>query len=147
MWVRDIFYPNLRKALNIRVMLVYYKFYYIGPTNWYVINEVIQYSFIILLKFHLIVTLVCKLFVVKFVISLAFSPKKNLPPNIWGLFMSRGLRRWPKWPRPRTGPDSKCFCSTSFEYPYGNPTYSTIWHKKCCDLSLCLFLYKIFFHF
>ena len=78
MWVRDIVYPNLKKALNIRVMLVYYKFYYIGPTNWYVINEVIQYSFIILLKFHLIVTLVCKLFVVKFVINLAFSPHKKL---------------------------------------------------------------------
>ena len=80
MWVRDIFYPNLKKALNIRVMLVYYKFYYIGPTNWYVINEVIQYSFIILLKFHLIVTLVCKLFVVKFVINLAFSPHKK---TVW----------------------------------------------------------------
>ena len=58
-------------------MLVYYKFYYIDPINWYVTNEVIQYSFIILLKCHLIVTSVCKLFVVKFVISLAFSPKKK----------------------------------------------------------------------
>ena len=58
-------------------MLVYYKFYYIGPTNWYVINEVIQYSFIILLKCHLIVTSVCKLFVVKFTINLAFSPQKK----------------------------------------------------------------------
>ena len=58
-------------------MLVYYKFYYIDPINWYVTNEVIQYSFIVLLKCHLIVTSVCKLFVVKFVTSLAFSPKKK----------------------------------------------------------------------
>ena len=58
-------------------MLVYYKFYYIGPTNWYVINKVIQYSFIILLKCHLIITSVCKLFVVKFAINLAFSPHKK----------------------------------------------------------------------
>ena len=50
-------------------MLVYYKLHYIGPTNWYVTNTVIQYSFIILLK--------CHLFVVKFVISLAFSPHKK----------------------------------------------------------------------
>ena len=50
-------------------MLVYYKFYYIDPINWYVTNEVIQYSFIILLKCHLIATLNCKIFVVKFVIS------------------------------------------------------------------------------
>ena len=55
-------------------MLVYYKFYYIGPTNWYVTNEVIQYSFILLLKCYLIATSVCKLFVLKFVISLACSP-------------------------------------------------------------------------
>ena len=51
-------------------------------------------SFILLLKYHLIATLVCKLFVVKFVISLAFSPhtkkkKKELikiqqsPLNVW----------------------------------------------------------------
>ena len=58
-------------------MPVYYKFYYVGPTNWYVTNEVIQYSFIILLKCHLIVISICKLFIVKFVISLAFSPTKK----------------------------------------------------------------------
>ena len=58
-------------------MLVYYKFYYTSPTNWYITNEVIQYSFILLLKCHLIGTLVCKVFVVKFVISLAFSQKKK----------------------------------------------------------------------
>ena len=63
-------------------MPVYYKFYYVGPTNWYVTNEVIQYSFIILLKCHLIVISICKLFIVKFVISLAFSPtKKNKNKN------------------------------------------------------------------
>ena len=68
-------------------MLVYYKFYYIGFTDWYVTNEVIQYSFITLLKYHSIVTSVCKLFVVKFVISSVFSPhththikKKN---HVW----------------------------------------------------------------
>ena len=55
-------------------MLVYYKFYYIGSTNWYVTNEIIQYSFIFLLKCHIIATSVYKFFVVKFVISLAFSP-------------------------------------------------------------------------
>ena len=58
-------------------MLVYYKFYYVGPTNWYATDEIIKYSFIILLKCHLIVISVCKLFIVKFVISLAFSPKKK----------------------------------------------------------------------
>ena len=58
-------------------MLVYYKFYYIDPTNWYVTNEVIQYSFIIFLKCHLIVISVYKVFIVKFVISLAFSPQKK----------------------------------------------------------------------
>ena len=58
-------------------MLVYYKFYYIGPTNLYVTNEVIQYSFILLLKCHFIATSIYKLFVVKFVISLAFSPQKK----------------------------------------------------------------------
>ena len=73
-WVRGMFYPNLKKALKIRVILIYYKFYYIDLTNWYVTNEVIQYSFIILLQCHRIITLVYKLFVVKFVISLAFSP-------------------------------------------------------------------------
>ena len=59
-------------------MLVYYKFYYIGSTNWYVTSEIIQYSFILLLKCHIIATSVYKLFVVKFVISLACSsPKKK----------------------------------------------------------------------
>ena len=66
-------------------MLVYYKFYYIDPINWYVTNEVIQYSFIILLKYHFIATSIYKLFVVKFVINLAFSPhtkkKKRINRN------------------------------------------------------------------
>ena len=71
------------KAWNIRVILVYYKFYYIGLTNWYVTNEVIQYSFITLLKYHPIVTSICKLFVVKFVISLAFSPHTHIKKTVY----------------------------------------------------------------
>ena len=72
--------------------LVYYKFYYIGLINWYVTNKVIQYSFILLLKCHLNNTSICKLFVVKFVINLAFSShKKNIinknttqsPLSVW----------------------------------------------------------------
>ena len=81
MWARCIFYSNLMKAWNIRVMLVYYKFYYIGFTDWYVTNEVIQYSFILLLKCHFFATSVCKLFEVIFVISLAFSPQKKKKKN------------------------------------------------------------------
>ena len=60
-------------------MLVYYKFYYIGFTNWYVTNVVIQYSFILLLNCHLIDTSIYKVFVVKFVISLVFSPHTHTP--------------------------------------------------------------------
>ena len=63
-------------------MLVYYKFYYIGFTNWYVTNVVIQYSFILLLKCHLIDTSIYKFFVVKFVISLEFSPPKKKKKRI-----------------------------------------------------------------
>ena len=63
-------------------MLVYYKFYYIGFTNWYVTNVVSQYSFILLLKCHLIDTSIYKFFVVKFVISLEFSPPKKIKKEL-----------------------------------------------------------------
>ena len=62
-------------------MVVYYKFYYISSTNWYVINKIIQYSFILLSKCHFIAISVCKLFEVIFVISLAFSLKKKKNRN------------------------------------------------------------------
>ena len=40
-------------------------------------HEIIHYSFILLLKCYLIITSIYKLFVIKFIVSLAFSPKKK----------------------------------------------------------------------
>ena len=36
-----------------------------------------------------------------------FKKKKKFYPKIWGLSLVVGPRRWPKWPRPRAGPDKK----------------------------------------
>ena len=33
--------------------------------------------------------------------------KKKIYLKIWGLSLVGGPRRWPKWPRPRAGPDKK----------------------------------------
>ena len=45
------------------------------------LHEIIQYLFILLLKYHPIATLGCELFVIKFIVNLAFSPQKN--KTIW----------------------------------------------------------------